>query len=60
MKRKSPSLSWFDRWMTAITFAEAGDEKTARNIMGETRKTNQRQKRHKIEKRIDQRPRLRA
>jgi hypothetical protein len=45
----------------AITFAEAGDAKTARNIMGESpRKRNQKQNRREIESRIDQRPRLRA
>jgi hypothetical protein len=60
MDRKSPRISKFDRWMMAITFAEAGDADTALGIMGEARKTNQKQNRRKIEKRIDHRPRLKA
>jgi hypothetical protein len=61
MERKSPQISKFDRWMMAITFAEAGDAKTARNIMGESpRKRNQKQNRREIESRIDHRPRLKA
>jgi hypothetical protein len=46
--------------MMAITFAEAGDADTALGIMGEARKTNQKQNRRKIESRIDHRPRLKA
>jgi len=60
MDRKSPRISKFDRWMMAITFAEAGDADTALGIMGEARKTNQKQNRRKTEKRIDHRPRLKA
>jgi len=60
MNRKSTHISKFDRWMMAITFAEAGDPETALGIMGEARKTNQRQNRRRIEKRTDQRPRLMA
>jgi len=60
MNRKSPRISKFDRWMMAITFAEAGDPETALGIMDEATKKNQKQNRRKIEKRVDQRPRLRA
>jgi hypothetical protein len=60
MDRKSPRISKFDRWMMAITFAEAGDAETALGIMGEDRKTNKKQNRRKIESRIDHRPRLKA
>ncbi len=61
MERKSPRISKFDRWMMAITFAEAGDAKTARNIIRESAgKRNQKQNRREIESRIDHRPRLRA
>jgi hypothetical protein len=60
MDRKSPRISKFDRWMMAITFAEAGDAETALGIMGEARKTSRKQDRREIESRIDERPRLRA
>jgi hypothetical protein len=61
MDKKSPHISKFDRWMMAISFAEAGDPKTALDITGQTsRKTNQKQNRRKIRSRIDQRPRLMA
>ncbi len=60
MDRKNQRISKFDRWMMAISFAEAGDADTALGMMGEARKTNQKQNRRKIEKRIDQRPRLMA
>jgi len=60
MNRKSPRISKFDQWMMAITFAEAGDAETALGIMDEATKKNQKQNRRKIEKRVDQRPRLRA
>jgi hypothetical protein len=61
MESKSPRINWFDRWMTAITFAEAGDGKTARDIIGESRrKRNQKRNRREIGSRVDHRPRLRA
>jgi thioredoxin-like negative regulator of GroEL len=63
-ERKSLRTNASDQWMMtimmAITFAEAGDAKTARNITGESpRKRNEKQNRREIESRIDQRPRLR-
>jgi hypothetical protein len=61
MDKKSPRISKFDRWMMAITFAEAGDPKTALDITGQKpRKTDQKQNRRRIRSRIDQRPRLMA
>lgn len=61
MKKKSPRISKFDRWMMAVTFGEAGEVETALDLMGEeSRKTNQKQKGRKVESRIDRRPRLMA
>lgn len=61
MDKKSPRISKFDRWMMAITFAEAGDPKTALDITRKgPRKTNRKQNRCKIQSRIDRRPRLMA
>jgi hypothetical protein len=61
MDRKNQRTSKFDRLMMAISFAEAGDADTARNIMGERpTKRNQKQNRREIGSRIDHRPRLYA
>jgi hypothetical protein len=59
MERKGSRISKFDRWMMAITFAEAGDPKTALDITGKVpSKTNQKQNRRKIRSRVDHRPTL--
>ena len=34
MDRQSPHISWFDRLMTAVTFAEAGEVNTALEVRG--------------------------
>ncbi len=59
MDRKSSRISKFDRWMTAVTFAEAGEPEPALHMIGQkSRETNQKQSRRKIRSRIDQRPKL--
>jgi hypothetical protein len=61
VRRPTWDLSKFERWMMAVTFAEAGDPKTALDITGKVpRKTSQKQNRRKIQSRIDHRPRLMA
>jgi hypothetical protein len=61
MKKRNSKISRFDRWMMAVTFGEAGEAKTAMELMGErTGKRNRKQKGRKIETRIDPRPRLMA
>jgi hypothetical protein len=57
-RRPAWDLSKFERWMMAVTFAEAGDRKTALDITGKVpRRTSQKQNRRKIQSRIDHRPR---
>jgi hypothetical protein len=34
MKRENPRIGWFDRLMTAVTFAEAGEARTALDVAG--------------------------
>jgi len=34
MNRETPRISWFDRLMTAVTFAEAGEAGTALDVRG--------------------------
>jgi hypothetical protein len=34
MERQSPHISWFDRLMTAVTFAEAGEVNMALEVRG--------------------------
>ncbi len=53
-------LSKFDRLMAAITFAEAGEAGTAIELMDMDGKKKQKKIVKKSEKRIDQRPVLRA
>jgi len=49
----------FEKMMTAVTFAEAGQIDTASEIMNE-KPANRSRRREKAKKRIDQRPVLRA
>ena len=49
----------FEKMMTAVTFAEAGQRDTASEIMNE-KPANRIQRREKAKNRIDQRPVLRA
>ena len=53
-------LNTFDRIMAAITFAEAGEHKTAIRLMEQGQKKKQKRLVKKSEKRADQRPVLRA
>ena len=50
----------FERLMTAVTFAEAGQRATALEIMHEKPANRSKHKAEKVRKRIDQRPVLRA
>ena len=53
-------LNTFDRIMAAITFAEAGEHKTAIRLMEKGHKKKQKRLVKKNENRVDQRPVLRA
>ncbi len=50
----------FERLLTAVTFAEAGETDSALEIMKEKPVNRSKRKATKIRKRIDQRPVLRA
>ena len=58
MTKKRTRINAFDRWMMAITFAEAGERLTALNIINQGSKGKQ--ARNKATKRTDHRPVLRA
>lgn len=58
MTKKKNRINAFDRWMMAITFAEAGERTTALNILNEGSK--RKRARSKVTKRADHRPVLRA
>lgn len=61
MSGNKSRINRFDRWMIAVTFAEAGDPKTALDVIDQgPRQKNRRQKRRKIEERADDRPVLMA
>ncbi|MBW1740435.1 MAG: hypothetical protein JRJ42_04770 [Deltaproteobacteria bacterium] len=51
-------INKFDRWMMAITFAEAGEQKMALDIMNE--KPRKKRVGLKVRQRSEQRPVLRA
>ena len=57
MTTATEKINAWDRIMMAITFAEADDEKTARELLG-ARKNEQRPRSH-IRKEADRRPELR-
>lgn len=58
---KKTKINRFDRWMMAVTFAEAGDPKTALEVINQRGgKINRRHKGRQIEKRAYNRPVLRA
>ncbi len=57
--KKRPNL--FDRWMMAVTFAEAGDRETALSLIGQApRQRGRKQARPKVRPQAEQRPVLRA
>ncbi len=57
---KTP-LNWLDRLMVAITFAEAGDRKTALAFLNERpMKKNRKKSRPRAERRVEDRPVLRV
>jgi len=53
-------ISKFEKLMTAVTFAEAGQRDTALEIMNERPVNRSKRKTDKVRNRIDQRPVLRA
>lgn len=53
-------LNKFDRLMAAVTFAEAGEHKTAIELMEKGQEKKQKRMVKKSEKRTEQRPVLRA
>jgi len=58
---KKSRVTTFDRWMAAVTFAEAGDPQTALSVIEQTkREKNRKQRRPKVERRPDNRPVLRV
>lgn len=58
---KKTRVNRFDRWMMAVTFAEAGDPKTALDAVNQRPKAkNRKQIRRKIKRRVDERPALMA
>ena len=60
MLNMSKLVDTFERLMVAVTFAEAGDHETARNIM-KKKPANRRERPHmKVRNQVDQRPVLRA
>lgn len=54
---KQKRLNWWDKTMMAVTFAEAGEVETARDIL---ERPKQKQPEGRIEKRSDNRPELRV
>jgi len=58
MTKTRRQINAFDRWMMAITFAEAGERTTALNILNQGSK--EKQACDKATKRTDHRPVLRA
>ena len=61
MFEENRRLNFFDRFMVAITFAEADDHKAALDFLNEKpAHTNRKQKRRRVEKRTDDRPALRV
>ncbi|MBW1935472.1 MAG: hypothetical protein JRI84_07975 [Deltaproteobacteria bacterium] len=58
---KKLGIGKFDRWMMAVTFAEAGDPQTARALISEKERGEKRnKKKRRVQRRPDQRPSLMA
>jgi hypothetical protein len=60
MQNMKKWIDTFDRVMVAVTFAEAGDQKTALKIMKEKPTKRRKQEGMNIRKHVDRRPVLRA
>ena len=61
MSEEKRRLNWLDRLMVAITFAEAGDHKTAIAFMEEKPvRKKRKQNRARTERRVEDRPVLRV